>query len=243
MTHPSSDLPPVGALLNGHHWPDRVRVVRVEPRGTTRVLIEAVTLDDQPHLIISRLLKRTDLTGLAVEAEADRPALHGNPTGFRLAAEATRVRPAYTHDPQFAVSVARIDLPPYPSEAVYYMLTAYAGMDSTIEAMCWGGHDHLVKPCRTGGLLDSGDKRLAHRRETLRQQELIRLIENSARQLQVTPRELMQEVHSSKEKEWGARQALNTHLWQLRKKIGNDPNRDPYIMNVRGQGYKFASVV
>jgi hypothetical protein len=41
----SSEFPPVGAILSGPHWPDRVRVVRVEPRGTSRVLIEAVTLD------------------------------------------------------------------------------------------------------------------------------------------------------------------------------------------------------
>ncbi len=121
MTQPSSELPPVGAILSSPHWPDRVRVVRVEPRGTTRVLIEAVTLDDQSRLI-SRLLKRTDLAGLAVEAEADRPTLQGDPTGFRLAAEATRIRLAYTHDPQFAVSVARIDPLPHQLEAVYYYM-------------------------------------------------------------------------------------------------------------------------
>jgi hypothetical protein len=43
----SSEFPPVGAILSGPHWPDRVRVVRVEPRGTSRVLIEAVILDGQ----------------------------------------------------------------------------------------------------------------------------------------------------------------------------------------------------
>ena len=116
-----SDLPPINAILNGPHWPSRVRVVRVEPRGTTRVLIEAVTLDDQCRLI-SRLLKREDLTGLEMEAETDRPTLTGDPTGFRLAAEATRIRLAHTHDPQFAVSVARIDPLPHQLEAVYYYM-------------------------------------------------------------------------------------------------------------------------
>jgi SNF2 family DNA or RNA helicase len=121
VTRPSTDLPPIGATLTGPHWPDRVRIVRVEPRGTARVLIEAVTLDDQSRLI-SRLLRREDLAGLEVEAEADRPTLTGDPTGFRLAAEATRIRLAHTYDPQFAVSVARIDPLPHQLEAVYYYM-------------------------------------------------------------------------------------------------------------------------
>ncbi|MBU0495555.1 MAG: DEAD/DEAH box helicase, partial [Chloroflexi bacterium] len=117
-----TDLPPIGAILSGPHWPSRVRVVRVEPRGATRVLVEAVTLDEHARLI-SRLLKHEGLAGLAVEAETDRPTLTGDPAGFRLAAEATRIRLAYTHDPQFAVSVARIDPLPHQLEAVYhYML-------------------------------------------------------------------------------------------------------------------------
>jgi superfamily II DNA or RNA helicase len=122
MTRPSSNLPPIGAILSGPHWPDRVRVVRVEPRGTGRVLIQAVTLDGQDRLF-SRLLKREELVNLQVEAESDRPTLDGDPVGFRLAAEATRIRLAYTYDPQLAVSVARIDPLPHQLEAVYhYML-------------------------------------------------------------------------------------------------------------------------
>ncbi len=122
MSQEPSSLPPIGAVLSGPHWPDRVRVVRVEPRGTNRVLIEAVTLDESARLI-SRLLKLADLADLQVEAEADRPTLRGDPTGFRLAAEASRIRLAYTHDPLFAASVARIDPLPHQLEAVYhYML-------------------------------------------------------------------------------------------------------------------------
>jgi superfamily II DNA or RNA helicase len=118
----ASEFPPVGAILSGPHWPDRVRVVRVEPRGTNRVLIEAVTLDGQDRLI-SRLLRREELDGLQVEVESDRPTLDGDPAGFRLAAEATRIHLAYTFDPQLAVSVARIDPLPHQLEAVYhYML-------------------------------------------------------------------------------------------------------------------------
>ena len=37
MTDPPRDLPSVAAILSGPHWPDRVRVVQVQPRSTTRV--------------------------------------------------------------------------------------------------------------------------------------------------------------------------------------------------------------
>ncbi|MFQ5614749.1 MAG: helicase, partial [Anaerolineae bacterium] len=121
ITPAANDLPPVGAILSGPHWPTRVRVVRVEPRGTSRVLIEAVTLDDQARLV-SRLLKRDDLAGLKIETGTDQPSLEGDPAGFRLAAEAIRIRLAHTYDPQFAVSVARIDPLPHQLEAVYYYM-------------------------------------------------------------------------------------------------------------------------
>ncbi|MBN1314718.1 MAG: response regulator transcription factor [Anaerolineales bacterium] len=38
-----------------------------------------------------------------------------------------------------------------------------------------------------------------------------------------------------------ARDALGTHLWRLRKKLGSNPQGEPYIINVRGRGYKFAN--
>jgi superfamily II DNA or RNA helicase len=121
MAQSSDNLLPVGAILSGPHWPDRVRVVRVEPRGTSRVLVEAVTLDEQSRLI-SRLFQREELAALEIELEADRPTLQGDPLGFRLAAEATRIRLAHTHDPLFAASVARIDPLPHQLEAVYYYM-------------------------------------------------------------------------------------------------------------------------
>ena len=40
-------LIPIGAVLTGPHWPGPVRVVRVEPRGSSRVLVKAVTLDER----------------------------------------------------------------------------------------------------------------------------------------------------------------------------------------------------
>ena len=105
--------------MTGPHWPGRVRVVRVEPSGSSRVLIEAVTLDEQSRLL-SRMFRRSELANLATEQQAGGPGLAGDPHGFRLAAEATRIRLAYTYDPQFAVSLARIDPLPHQLEAVYH---------------------------------------------------------------------------------------------------------------------------
>jgi superfamily II DNA or RNA helicase len=122
MDMPAPAFPPIGAILTGPQWPGRVRVVRVEPRGASRVLIEAVTLDEHARLM-PRLFRREDLASLQVAVENSRPTLTGDPLGFKLAAEATRIRLAYTYDPLFAVSVARIDPLPHQLEAVYdYML-------------------------------------------------------------------------------------------------------------------------
>jgi DNA-binding response OmpR family regulator len=185
----------------------------------------------------------------------------------------------------------------HPLPPVVIMLTAHASLDSAIGAMRRGGHDYLVKPCRTEELLASVEKGLARRREALRQQELVRLIEDSARQLRGTPhpqetkppaqpllleirgllldrerftvtrqgrqvhlsttefrllsclmaradqvvpfRELMRELHGGEGELEEARQALKAHLWRLRKKVGDGPDGAPYIVSVRGQGYKF----
>jgi hypothetical protein len=116
------DLPAIGSILSGPHWPDRVRVVRVEPRGSKRVLLEVVTLDEHTRLI-SRIFNREDLADLNIDVQVEESTLDGDPQGFRLAAEATRIHLAYTYDPHFAVSVARIDPLPHQLEAVYhYML-------------------------------------------------------------------------------------------------------------------------
>ena len=48
MTHKSGGFPPVGAILSSPQWPERVRVVRVEPKGKNRALIEATTLGENP---------------------------------------------------------------------------------------------------------------------------------------------------------------------------------------------------
>ena len=191
--------------------------------------------------------------------------------------------------------MAEVEQQPWPP--VIIVLTAYASLDSAIEAMRRGGHDYLLKPCSTEDLLASVEKGLARRRKERQQQELLRQIEISARQLRaglppepaeeaghprflgargllldrerrevtrqgdllhLTPSEfkllqclmeradqvvpfpaLMEALHGAAGEQWEARQAIGTHIWNLRQKIGLAPDGKPYIVNVRGQGYRF----
>jgi len=193
---------------------------------------------------------------------------------------------------QVMAEVERLPLPP-----VVIMLTAHASLDSAIKAMRRGGHDYLIKPCRTEELLASVEKGLARRQKLLQQQALLHQIEISARQLrlgsppeppaasgrprfleargllldreqhtvtrqgrpvhltpsefkllhclmeradQIVPiEELMRVLHGTEGDRWEVRQALSTHLWNLRRKIGNAPDGSPYLVNVRGRGYRF----
>ncbi|MCU0690516.1 MAG: DUF3883 domain-containing protein [Polyangiaceae bacterium] len=99
-----------------------MRVVRAESRGEGRALIEAVTLDDASRLI-TRRFRADELAELEFAVETPCASLDGDPLGFKLAAEATRIRLAYTYDPMLAASVSHIDPLPHQLEAVYgYML-------------------------------------------------------------------------------------------------------------------------
>jgi len=48
-------------------------------------------------------------------------------------------------------------------------------------------------------------------------------------------------VHGAAEDEMSARQALSTHLWRLRRKLGKGPDGLGYVVNSRGRGYTFVS--
>jgi DNA-binding response OmpR family regulator len=55
-------------------------------------------------------------------------------------------------------------------------------------------------------------------------------------------RDMAASLHGGEGKEWEeweARAAISTHMWRLRRKIGQDQDDDAYIVNVRGRGYKF----
>jgi DNA-binding response OmpR family regulator len=75
--------------------------------------------------------------------------------------------------------VAR-DLAP---RTVVVMLTAYATLDSAVEALRHGGHDYLLKPSSPDEILASVEKGLAKRQQWRRQEDLIRQMGNLAREL------------------------------------------------------------
>lgn len=198
---------------------------------------------------------------------------------------------------QVMEAIQKQSLPP-----VIIMLTAYATLDSAIAAMRRGGSDYLLKPCSTEELLASVAKGLSRRREELHRQELVNLIEESARKLKAVPspatekrgpppapprflerrdllvdrerlmvtrqgspvkltptefrllillmersgqpvsyQELARGIYGHGGEKWEARQALGTHLWRLRRKLGTDPQGIPYVKNIRGQGYMFVA--
>lgn len=68
-------------------------------------------------------------------------------------------------------------------DSVVIMLTAHASLDSAIEALRYGGHDYLTKPCSTDEILSSVEEGLEKRRRLVQQQDLIRQMGDLARQL------------------------------------------------------------
>lgn len=193
------------------------------------------------------------------------------------------------------------ELEKQPLPPAVIVLTAYADLDSAVDAMRLGGCDYLRKPCSIEELRSSVERGLSKRREAIQRQKMIHLIEETARQLQVSPppgdkpvpqprflegrgllldREqqtvtqfgetlsltatefrllayllerpdqtvsysaLATALYGSSGGEWedrDARRTLSTHLWRLRRKLDRDSDAAPYIVNVRGRGYKFVS--
>ncbi len=68
-------------------------------------------------------------------------------------------------------------------QTVVVMLTAYATLDSAVEALRYGGHDYLLKPSSPDEILASVEKGLAKRQQWRRQDDLIRQMGNLAREL------------------------------------------------------------
>jgi superfamily II DNA or RNA helicase len=111
-----------GATLEGPHWTEPVRVLTAKARGT-KIEIQAVGLHTKR--LWNKLLKAEDFDGAIKVTQAGQlAALTGNPTQFRLAAEAHRIRLAFQYDPHFAVSVSQVDPLPHQMDAVYsHLLT------------------------------------------------------------------------------------------------------------------------
>jgi hypothetical protein len=105
------------ATLEGPHWTEPVKVLAVKARGL-RFEVQAVGL--QTERLWNKLLKAADFDELIKITQAGELAsLIGNPTRFRLAAEAHRIRLDFQYDPHFAVSVSQVDPLPHQMHAVY----------------------------------------------------------------------------------------------------------------------------
>ena len=111
-----------GTVLEGPHWTEPVRVLTAKARGS-RIEVQAVGMHTKR--LWTKLLKSEEFNGVIKMTSAGAlAALDGNPTHFRLAAEAHRIRLAFQYDPHFAVSVSQIDPLPHQMDAVYtHLLT------------------------------------------------------------------------------------------------------------------------
>ncbi len=110
-----------GVLLQGPHWTEQVKVLTAKPRAN-RIEVQAVGVYSKR--LWTKLLKEEDFDSIQVTQVGTLAALDGNPTHFRLAAEAHRIRLAYQYDPHFAVSVSQVDPLPHQMDAVYsHLLT------------------------------------------------------------------------------------------------------------------------
>jgi hypothetical protein len=97
-------------------------VLTAKARGS-RVEVQAVGLHSKR--LWTKLLKPNEFDGSIRVTQVGRlAALDCNPTHFRLAAEAHRIRLAFQYDPHFAVSVSQVDPLPHQMDAVYtHLLT------------------------------------------------------------------------------------------------------------------------
>lgn len=111
-----------GATLEGPHWTEPVKVLAVKVWGA-KVEVRAEGL--HTRRLWKKLLKVDDFNGSVKITPAGKLAgLIGNPTHFRLAAEAHRICLAFQYDPHFAVSVSQVDPLPYQMDTVYsHLLT------------------------------------------------------------------------------------------------------------------------
>jgi len=117
-----ADVLTEGTILEGPHWTEPVRVLTAKSRGR-RVEVQAVGALTKK--LWTKLLNPEEFGGTVKVTEAGKlAALDGNPTHFRLAAEAHRIRLAFQYDPHFAVSVSQVDPLPHQMDAVYtHLLT------------------------------------------------------------------------------------------------------------------------
>ncbi len=104
-----------GIVLEGPHWTEPVKVLTAKARGN-RIEVQAV--GTYTKRLWTKLLKPEEFDGaITLTFAGQLAALDGNPTHFRLAAEAHRIRLAVQYDPHFAVSVSQVDPLPHQMDA------------------------------------------------------------------------------------------------------------------------------
>lgn len=110
-------VPKEGDFCAGPFWPEPVRVLSARVRDK-RIEIQAVGAQTERFFRdifdLAEFGREVDFT-----AQEALPSFTGNPTHFRLAVDAQRIRLAYEYDPHFAISVSQIDPLPHQLEAVY----------------------------------------------------------------------------------------------------------------------------
>ena len=120
MTYQYESEELVDSIINSPRFPEAVKVFRIDSTGGTRLTVHAVGVDSGTYY--NRALTRIEVEELKPQS-SQLPALAGDASRFKLAAEAYRIRLAHLYDPLFAVSVSKIDPLPHQLEAVYeYML-------------------------------------------------------------------------------------------------------------------------
>jgi DNA-binding response OmpR family regulator len=71
-----------------------------------------------------------------------------------------------------------------PRPPAVIMLTAHSSLDSAVALMRQGGDDYLTKPCRTEDLLESIQRCLKKRQDSMQRHQLIEMIASAAQKLQ-----------------------------------------------------------
>jgi DNA-binding response OmpR family regulator len=69
------------------------------------------------------------------------------------------------------------------TDTVIVMLTAHGSMESAIAAMRRGAFDYLLKPCQMPEILEAVQRGLAHRATSLRQRDLVLLMQRAIQEL------------------------------------------------------------
>ena len=68
-------------------------------------------------------------------------------------------------------------------DTVIVMLTAHGTMESAITAMRRGAFDYLLKPCQMPEILEAVQRGLAHHSQSIRQRELVTLMQRAIQEL------------------------------------------------------------